>query len=926
MIENISENRNLREQSTLRRLHDISIKLLGELELAPLVSSIITGLVDLLEADTGNVYLFDPERQELVPWIPINLPEAATRPMKPGEGAAGRVFVSGSPLLVDDYDSWEGRSSNHPRGLTGATVQAPIKRGTAILGVLAANRKPGRPTFTEEDLETVELFANQAAVAISNARLYEQAKKSAEQLASVYETSLEITSQLDLDQVLERIIRRAAELSNSKSGQFYSYDSTRKQLVSSIPFNLPGPIRANLTKGEGLSGRVLTTKKVLIVEDYDTWEGRSPQFPYGIYHRAIGVPVQQSGKILGVLNLHRDKSDPPFGDEDTRLLTLIANQAAIAISNARAYENIRRTSEQLSQLYETSLEITQQMEIRKLMERIIERAAQIVQAKSGQYYLYDQERKELVPTVPYRLPQQLSNIRLKPGEGMSGKVLEQRKPLVIDDYDTWEGRSPQFPKGVVFRTMGVPLEYGNEILGVLTLERDPTEPGFSKDDVRLLSLFASQSAVALANAQAFETAKRTSNQLSRLHDITLEVTRQLEIHQLLDQIIRSAVELANSRFGQIYLYDKDEVVLKDSVSYNLPKSMHGFNIKPGEGLTGRILKAGKPMVIEEYDSWKGRKPEVPIGSTHHAAGVPIVHSDDTLGVFWVGRKKGDPAFTDYDIQIMTLFANQAAVAITNANQYKELQSLYGQLQEKERLESELRVAHNIQETMLPSTTPKIRGWNVGAMWQAARVISGDFYDWFPIPGGKWGFVIADVVGKGIPGAVFMAHCRTLVRTFCMGGRPPRDAIRRTNNLMIADTHSDWFVTLFYAVLDPVWGILTYVNAGHVRPLWLHKRTNKIDGLKAKGMALGVLPGIDLEEKSIQVEPGDSILFYTDGFSEARNAKDRFFGESRLRSHLKEAETEDPQLILKGLKNKIADFSQGRDLTDDLTAILIKRRI
>ncbi|MGH2581844.1 MAG: GAF domain-containing protein, partial [Anaerolineales bacterium] len=883
------------------------------------------GVVELLEADSGNVYRYERGKNELLPWVPINLPQEALIPIRPGEGVAGRVLLSGKPLKVDNYELWEGRSARWPSGISGAIVQAPIKRGEEIIGVLSANRRPGRTPFTEEDLETVELFANQAAVAISNARLYSQAKKSAEQLSSVYETSLEVTSQLDLDQVLERIIRRAAELSNSKSGQFYLYDATRKELVSSIPFNLPDPIRADLKKGEGLSGRVLMTKKVLIVEDYDAWEGRSPQFPYGVYHRAIGVPVQQGGKILGVLNLHRAKADPPFGDEDTRLLTLIANQAAIAISNARAYESIRSTSEQLSQLYETSLEITQQLEIRKLMERIIERAAQIVQAKSGQYYLYDKVRKELVPTVPYRLPKQVSDIRLKPGEGMSGKVLVEKKPLVIDDYDSWEGRSPQFPKGVVFRTMGVPLEYGNEILGVLTLERDPTEPGFSKEDVRLLSLFASQSAVALANAQAFEMAKRTSAQLSRLHDITLEVTRQLDIQQLLDQIIRSAVELANSRVGQIYLYDKDEDVLKDSVSYSLPKSMHDFSIKPGEGLTGRILKSGAPMIIEDYDTWKGRKPEVPVGATHHAAGVPIVHGDEILGVFWVGRKKGDPAFTEYDIQIMTLFANQAAVAITNAKQYKELQALYGQLQEKERLESELRVAHNIQETMLPNTTPKIRGWKVAAMWQAARVISGDFYDWFPIPGGKWGFVIADVVGKGIPGAVFMAHCRTLVRTFCMGGRPPRDAILRTNNLMIADTHSDWFVTLFYAVLDPVWGILTYVNAGHARPLWFHKQASKIDGLKAKGMALGVLPGIELEEKSIQLEPGDSILFYTDGFSEARDGKDRLFGESRIRSHLKETSSKDPDAILKSLKHKIANFSQGRDLTDDLTAILIKRR-
>lgn len=234
--------------------------------------------------------------------------------------------------------------------------------------------------------------------------------------------------------------------------------------------------------------------------------------------------------------------------------------------------------------------------------------------------------------------------------------------------------------------------------------------------------------------------------------------------------------------------------------------------------------------------------------------------------------------------------------------------------------------------MLPQKLPKIKGWDLAASWSGAKGVSGDFYDCFPVsagpgkPKGRWGIVIADVAGKGVPAAVFMAFCRTLTRTFCMDGRSPKEAIQRVNDLIIADSNAEWFVTMFYGLLDPKQNTLTYVNAGHPQPLWWRRLKKQVRKLAADGMALGVFPGIKLEEKTVTLERGDLVLHYTDGMTETFNARSDPFGERRIRAALKKSASRPPDEILEKLQANIATFSRGKAPSDDLTAILLKRNL
>lgn len=584
-----------------------------------------------------------------------------------------------------------------------------------------------------------------------------------------------------------------------------------------------------------------------------------------------------------------------------------------------------RQQRTLRRLEEISFKLLGQLELNPLLESIARGVVEILSADSGGIYRYDPRRNELRPIIPVRQPKE-ALYAVRPGEGMAGRVMVSGKAMKLDNYDEWAGRTPKQRRGTVGPVVQAPVSKGKEFLGVIYAERNLGRPAFTDEDLESIQLFANYAAIAITNAQLYQEAKRAAGELASLYQTSLEITKQLDLDQVLEGIIRRAEGLVNGKNGQFYYFDEDHQVLIPGLAGHLPKSLQRVSMKPGEGMSGTVFVTRKPLIVPDYDKWEGRAASTPKGYIGQAIGIPVEHGDNILGVIAISRSKTSAPFDEHDVRLLTLFAGQAAVALTNARQYDELQKLYGEVRVKERLESELTMAHTIQASLLPQKLPRIGGWDLAACWDAAREISGDFYDCFPVPGGRWGFVIADVAGKGMPAALFMALCRTLTRTFCMDGRPPREAIARVNDLIIADSYSDWFVTLFYGLLDPKWGILTYVNAGHPRPLWLRNRGRKLVKLAADGIALGVYEGIKLEEKSVQLGPGDSVLLYTDGISEALDSAGNLYGEKRIQSGLRRFSQETPAVALENLQKDIAAFSKGRPQADDLTAIMLKRKL
>jgi sigma-B regulation protein RsbU (phosphoserine phosphatase) len=297
--------------------------------------------------------------------------------------------------------------------------------------------------------------------------------------------------------------------------------------------------------------------------------------------------------------------------------------------------------------------------------------------------------------------------------------------------------------------------------------------------------------------------------------------------------------------------------------------------------------------------------------------VPLRVKDLATGVVYVDNRLQAGIFTQDDLNLLTAIASSAAVAIENAR-------LYQVAVEKGRMERELQMARQMQASLLPRETPQVSGWQFAARWQPAREVAGDYYDFVPLADGQLGLVIADVSDKGMAAALFMALTRTIVRA-CAGRTPsPADGITHANRLICADSSGGMFVSLFYALLDPGKGKLTYVNAGHNPPILCRRGRDPLLELERTGMVLGVLEDARFEQSTIQIGPGDLILMYTDGVTDATDAHGQAFGDERLRRVVREKRDAQPAEMITALEQALLEFVAASSPFDDVTIVGVKR--
>jgi serine phosphatase RsbU (regulator of sigma subunit) len=249
-------------------------------------------------------------------------------------------------------------------------------------------------------------------------------------------------------------------------------------------------------------------------------------------------------------------------------------------------------------------------------------------------------------------------------------------------------------------------------------------------------------------------------------------------------------------------------------------------------------------------------------------------------------------------------------------------SRVAEIQERERIEQELRVARQIQQALLPEATPELYGWQLAAYYKPAREVGGDFYDYLELEDGHLGLVVGDATGKGMPAALVMATTRAMIRAVAQSLDSPGEVLARVNNALYPDIPSEMFVTCFYAILDPESGRLHYANAGHDLPYLLHHSEGTHE-LRATGMPLGLMPEMSYEEKEAVLREGDSVLFYSDGLVEAHDPHYEMFGFPRLGALIAE-HGEESSLVDSLLEELYSFVGEGWEQEDDITLLTLKR--
>ena len=303
---------------------------------------------------------------------------------------------------------------------------------------------------------------------------------------------------------------------------------------------------------------------------------------------------------------------------------------------------------------------------------------------------------------------------------------------------------------------------------------------------------------------------------------------------------------------------------------------------------------------------------------HGLAVMPLLVDGPTRGLLILATRRPQ-TWSDDMLRFLRLMANQTALALDGLR-------LHQQEMERQRLQEELGVARTIQLSMLPKQLPQIAGWQVASVYLPADMVGGDFYDFFTLPGdpSRLGLLIGDVADKGVPAALFMALSRTLLRSTALSGRGPAAALLRANHLILNDSQNDLFLSAFYAALEPATGRMVFANAGHVRPLWWRARQGRVQELRGRGIILGAFEEITIAEHRLTVQPGDTLLFYTDGLSEATDAHGEMLDAEALAQWLLRHGSLNADDLSAALLATYTRHTAGNEQRDDLTFFVIKR--
>lgn len=345
-----------------------------------------------------------------------------------------------------------------------------------------------------------------------------------------------------------------------------------------------------------------------------------------------------------------------------------------------------------------------------------------------------------------------------------------------------------------------------------------------------------------------------------------------------------------------------------------------------EGIVGAVVQSGKGQLIADAEA----DPRVvrhddPVLHVRSVIAVPLQFRDRFFGVLAVANSADGEPFTESDFSLMQSLGEQAALALHNA-ELLDLQIL------KRQIDLDLSLASGIQQMLLPSESLRFAGLDIDARYRAAQKVSGDFYDAFPLSPTRLGLAVADVSGKGIPASLLMAICRTNLRQIAPRHESPAAALVELNRTMAADVQGGRFVTLLYAVVDVARDEVTLVRAGHELPLFARPPVGEgapaVEFVASEGMPLGMV-GDDVfsavvEERTEPFRPGDVLVLYTDGLTEAPNEEDKEFSGARLADTVRALYRRSAREINDGVLESLRRFADETAQRDDLTLVTVKR--
>jgi len=568
---------------------------------------------------------------------------------------------------------------------------------------------------------------------------------------------------------------------------------------------------------------------------------------------------------------------------------------------------------------ETSKLLNSTLNLDELLDLVLDLSARIMEAQASSLLLVDEKSGSLKLHVsPEERAEGKRELEIKMGEGIAGWVAEHIQPVVSNRVKDDRRYCAELEERIGFSIdslICIPLLRRGRLIGVVTALNKIEGKEFSQEDLETFSSLADQIAIALDNSYLFGRLKKKTLETQTLLEVEKSLSSTLNLNELLELILDSLLKVVKYDAVVIFLVDKKKEEIDHIKARGFdPLIEPDLRLKMGEGMAGWAAKNKESLIVPNTKD-DPRYIEARV-ETKSGMAVPIVSQDRTIGVFSLESDQPD-AYDHDDLELLEAFASLAAISLERARQHEEIL-------EKRRLEEELSIAKRIQKTFLPQRRPQVPGFDISGINIPSEEVGGDYYDFISIIESQMGIVIADVSGKGIPAALIMASVRAGLIAEIRNNYAIRSIMAKVNNLLFESTASDIYVTAVYGVLDPKDRIFTFSNAGHNAPI-LRRADGEMKYLIEGGMALGMFENSKYEERPLGLGPGEIIVFYTDGVTEAKNQGQEEFGTRRLKQVIEDSHQLGARQIRENIYEAVKRFTGLSHQEDDLTMIVVKVR-
>jgi phosphoserine phosphatase RsbU/P len=496
------------------------------------------------------------------------------------------------------------------------------------------------------------------------------------------------------------------------------------------------------------------------------------------------------------------------------------------------------------------------------------------------------------------------------GKGVVGQVAATRQPMLINDVSTVPGYIPANPK--VRSELAVPLIVKNRLIGVMDLESE--QPGyFMPEHLRLLTLTASRIAQAIENARLYTRVSRQAETLTVLNEIATELASILDVDPLLAKVGQLLRRLIDYQMFTIMLLDEKGETLITRYAWRFGHTDAPMRrISVSTGLVGAAVREWRPINVPDVR----KDPRyLPMNAeTRSELVVPLFYKGRSIGVLDLEHTR-TAFFNDDHVRVLTTLAAQIAIAIENARLYQAVK------RQEQQLERDIAMAREVQLRLLPDAPPEHNHAEFAVNFLPARAIGGDLYDFIEYGPNQTAIVMGDVSGKAAPAALFAALVSGIMRSAAIQRPSPAEMLVSLNDALQERRLDSQYVVMLFALWNDENMTLQLANSGAVQPIFC--RAGESVPVRAEGFPLGMFPNVTYEEFNIATQPGDAIVFVSDGILDAENEKGEMYGEERLAGLLCSLRDRPAAQIASTILTDVTEFQGSQDRFDDETIIVLK---